>query len=280
MTTRQLSKPLSLQTFGPAVACACVHIVADMALRNQAWFLTNRMLMLALALPLSQCSLCAIWAATSRVNLYVRFAVPFVATIACWFVLTHFLPWGIDRDSSAGWVVTMAVQSVVIVATVDLYQRVQASLSKRKGNSSFADRPNALSFDLRTMMMWTTIIALSFGFVQFGRIAYSWSGGAIARWEYIMAMPAIGLFNALVALLWLWVITAGCWKWRSIRFSMAATLIGVASYALPYLLGWLTIRGIIEARDGYLLGVAQSIYLLASFAIFAIAASYSTQNVG
>ena len=64
------------------------------------------------------------------------------------------------------------------------------------------DQTNPFTFDLRALMLWTTVIALGFGFVQFGRAQWRWTA-AVADWEFLGVMPMIGVFNALLGLLWL-----------------------------------------------------------------------------
>ena len=47
-------------------ACAGIHLAGDFLLMRKAWFLEFNELLIAMALPLSQCSLIAIWAASSE----------------------------------------------------------------------------------------------------------------------------------------------------------------------------------------------------------------------
>jgi hypothetical protein len=200
----------------PAVAiavCAGLHILVDWVLTSQAWILSDGLLVATLALPLSQCSLCAIWAATSRRSLYLRFAAPVASTIACWYILTYCLPWGMDGSASAGWAVTLAAQTLVIVAAVGVYRRLCRRASPDAETEIEAGSLNVFAFDLRTLMLWTTVIGIGFGFIQFGRVEWSWSA-SVAQWEFIRAMPVLGLFNASVALLWLWALATGHWKSR------------------------------------------------------------------
>jgi hypothetical protein len=242
-------------------------------LTSQAWILSDGLLVATLALPLSQCSLCAIWAATSRRSLYLRFAAPVASTIACWYILTYCLPWGMDGSASAGWAVMLSSQTLAIVAAVGVYRRVvrHASPDADAEVEAGAGTLNIFAFDLRTLMLWTTVIGIGFGFIQFGRVEWSWSA-AVAQWEYFRAMPVIGLFNASVALLWLWALATGHWKSRCAKAVAAALLIGLAGYALPPLLSWITGHNAIKENNGLVLGIAESLLVIVSLAGVLVAA--------
>lgn len=258
----------------PTVAiavCAGIHILADWILISQPWFLADEFLVATLALPISQCSLGAIWAATSRSSPYLRFAVPVVSVIACWFVVIHCSVTGTDERGSAGWAIALATQTLAIVVAIEVYRRIVHRGSTIASEDRGFGVPNVFAFDLRTLMLWTTVFGVGFGFVQFGRVEWSWSA-AVAQWRYFRAMPVIGLFNTAVALLWLWATWHGQWRWRPVKVVAAALLVGVSGYALAPLLAWITGFTTISTKEGLVLLSAQSVYLVASLAVVAIVA--------
>lgn len=245
--------------------CAGIHVLADWLLMRQPWILSDSQLVATLALPIGQCSLCAIWAATGTSSLYLRFAVAVIVTIACWMVLTYCLPWGLADSASAGWAITIGTQTLVIVTAIIAYRRLVGRTDLRAGQHAEQPIPSAFAFDLRTLMLWTTVAAITLGFIQFGRTEWRWST-AVARWDYFRAMPVIGLFNAGLALLWLWAIAIGSIPIRFAKVGAAALLVGIAGSGLPALLKWITGQPAIGDNDGLVLATAQSALLAVSIA--------------
>jgi hypothetical protein len=268
MTTEVFTRPWGRGELGALCVCGSIHISADLALMNQPWILSDQLEVAVLALPLSQCSLCAMWAATSRINPYVRFAVAFVGAVACWRVLTQILPF--DASASAGWAAALAVQTLAIVTAIGLYHRVMNLAARRGTDGNRAKLSNVLAFDLRTLMLWTTVIGCGFGFIQYGRVQWHWTP-TIVDWEYIEAMPMMGVFNACLGLLWLWALSLGKWQWRTAKILIVVWLSGSTSYVLPSILAWICGSDVIGVHDGLVLGAAQSLYLVTTLAVVLIA---------
>ena len=142
--------------------------------------------------------------------LVLRFAVPALVAVFCWYVLSQILPWGIGEPASAAWAIAIMVQIIAVVVAIRLYRLFVAVIARRTPESNTAGR-SQLSFDLATLMLWSTVIACGFGFMQFGRDKLNW-GANVANWECLHAMPVIAIFNAMLAVLWLWSLTFGDWR--------------------------------------------------------------------
>jgi hypothetical protein len=270
MTTEVFTRPWGRGELGALCVCGSIHISADLALMNQPWVLSDQLVVLALALPISQCSLCAMWAATSRISPYVRFAVAFVGAVVCWYAIAQILPWGIGDPASAGWAAALALQTFAIVTAIELYHRAMNLAARRGTDGGRVKLGNLLAFDLRTLMLWTTVIGCGFGFIQFGRVEWRWTL-AIADWELMKAMPVLGVFNACLGLMWLWALALGSWQWRTAKTFIVVLLGGSTSYVLPSILAWICGKTVIDVYDGLLLTTAQSLYLVASLAVVLIA---------
>lgn len=253
--------------------CVGFFVVADLLLISRAWFLEDEQLLVAMAVPLSQCSLATLWAARSRADPYLRFAAPLIVAIASWYVLTRILPWGIGEPASAAWALAIAIQTIAIVLMVNLYDRGCDLLTRRvsdgEGSTSKSKRA-PLAFDLRTLMLWTTVIAVAFGFAQYLRGRWQWTS-SIADWEFFEAMPIVGLFNALVAVLWLWALALGSWQKRIIRAVAVLMLIGVLGLLMSSAVEWITGTAAIEARDCLLLAGSQSVFVAGAIGLIMIA---------
>jgi hypothetical protein len=247
-------------------ACAGIHLSGDFLLIRKAWFFETNDLLIAMALPLSQCSLVAIWAASSRAILALRFAVPGLVAIFCWYVLSQILPWGIGEPASAAWAIAVMIQIIAIVILIRLYRLIGDVMARRSPDSSTAGGPSQLSFDLATLMLWLTVSACGFGFMQFGRDKLGWDA-SVANWECLHAMPVIAIFNAVLAALWLWSLTLGCWQWRVAKAVLTAVVIACSCSLLSRLVGWIAGNCSLEHDETRILLTAQSLLLIGTLTI-------------
>jgi len=261
------------------IVCIGLFTVADAFLVSRAWFLEDKRLLVAMAVPLSQCSLAAIWASCSRGDLSLRFVVPLVATIVSWFVLTRILPWGIGEPASAGWALAIAIQTLSIVLMIELDKRGRRLLGSR--SASEGTRRNSSgppwTFELRTLMLWTTVIAVGFGFIHLARARWRWTE-TVADWEFMNAMPIIGVFNALVAVVWLWVFAAGNWRQRSIKAATALILVGLGGSLMSAAVTWSSSASELDYSDGLTLLVSQSVFVAIPIGLITIAAGQPTSD--
>ena len=273
MTSKPVVNPWRRKLPWPVAICVGLFMVADLLLIGGPWFLDHKRLVIAMAVPISQCSLAAVWAATSRASLYLRFAVPLLATIGSWYVLTRILPWGTGEPASASWTIVFATQTLAIVLTVNLYERVRNLRQQRvwRDGSEASDSVSPLAFDLRTLMLWTTVIAFAFGFIQFARAKWQWTF-SIADWEFWQAMPVIGVFDAALALCWLWALTSASWRRRIAKIFAVMLLVVLLGCSLPPVVAWVVGVKAMETSESLVFTAAQSILIAGSLAFVAFAA--------
>ncbi len=277
MTTESVANPWQRNVLSPLAIGVGSFMVADVLLISRPWFLENEQLLVAMAVPVSQCSLAALWAASSRASLYSRFAAPLIGTIASWYVLTRILPWGIGEPASAAWALSLAIQTLAIVLIVNLYDRGCRFLARRGSRDDVdASKSNRapFAFDLRTLMLWTTAIALLLGFVQYARAEWQWTSN-VADWVFIEAMPIIGLFNAFVGVLWLWALASGSWQKRSTKAAVVTLLIGVLGFLMSSAVDWATGTNAVDVHDCLVLLVAQSVFVASGIGLVMIAVGHS-----
>jgi hypothetical protein len=250
---------------GRVQICIGLFVVADLLLIRNAWFLAGDRLLVALALPLSQCSLVALWAACSRASPYLRFAAPPLAAVTSWYVLTQILPWGIGDPVSAAWAIALVVQMLAIIIAVQLGKH-RTDLNERQAADESGASPSPLSFNIRTLMLWTTVIAVGFGFVQFGQSQWQWTAD-VAKSDFIKAIPIIGLFNAILAILWLWALAAGCWQWRSAKIGIVLLLVGLLGFSLSQVIGSIAGMTGFSVHETFVMAAAQSVLLAGSLVV-------------
>ena len=245
-----------------------IHLGTDLLLINRALFLDQGRLLLIAAVPLSQVSLASLWAVKSESHPYLRFTALPLVVVGCWYVLSRVLPWGINEPASAAWMIALVVQTLTILIACKLYQLASDLVRRRRTGVNSRDHLG-LTFQLRTLVLWTTIIAMGFGFIQYGRTHWGWTARA-ADSEFLTAMPLIGLLNACLAVLWLWALATGNWKKRTGKIVLAVCLIAVLGASVSQLIGWLTQFLDIGVDDTLVLAAAQSLLIAGSIAVVLI----------
>ncbi len=202
------------------------------------------------------------WAVSSRSSSYLRFAVPSLVLIGSWYVLTQLASWGMGEPASAGWALALAVQMLVIVAVMVPYRYVQ---NVRNADQAQGDRTNQRypTYNLLTLILWGTVVACGLTFVRFGRSQWGWSV-SVVEWEFFKAMPLEGLYNALFALLWLWVFATGGWARTLVKAGIASSLIVSLAVSQPYVIGLLAGAQPLTPRDFLILAGGHSGLLVVS----------------
>ena len=248
------------------VVIVAVHVALDLALSRYSWFWNQPMLMVALAMPLSQTALLTMWAAVVSNSPVLRFAVPAFGTVSCWYLLSLILPWGQGEEATAAWAIALVVQVATIFVAVGCHRLSRALLLPRKSELGDMRRMQPFTFGLRTVMLWTTVVGLGFGFIQFGRQSWQWTAG-VFQWELLGAVPIIGVTNGLVAVLWLWALSTGGLASQTAKI-MNVVLIASGLAALQcYATEWITGTLVINLYESLILVAAQSVILWASLVL-------------
>ncbi|MGI9469982.1 MAG: hypothetical protein ACR2NZ_00530 [Rubripirellula sp.] len=276
MNASRVSQRRATKVSWGAVVCIAYYVIVTLLLINNALFLEEELSWIAMAIPISQCSLVAVWAVTAKRSIALRFAGTILNTILCWYTLSNLLFWGIGDSASAAWAIALLTQVLMIVGVLHI-----SSVTRRATSSEVTEKrfqPQAyVSFDLRTLMLWTTTFAIGFSFVQFGRIRWGWTGN-IANWPHVEAMPLIGLFNAALGIAWLWASQSRNWKSRGLRWPITAVAAAGLSLALPRLIATVTGSYSLTTTASTLIAVVQSIHLLIGFSLATNPRSSSTNG--
>ncbi len=242
-----------------------VHLALDLALVGGKWHFSQPALMIALAIPLSQLALLAIWAAVAESRTWVRFTLPTGGILACWFLLSLILPWGRGEAASAGWAIALVVQ---VITTLVLIEYCIACCSARQALQTVegSERRSNPRFSISTLILWTTVLGIGFGFMQFGQRDWQWTA-AVFQWKNMSAMPIIGMTNGMVAALWLWTFAIYGMAKRGVRIiaalALTAGLAGLQYYVTNGLTGTSAIR--LDTSFGVL--AVQSILISVSLAL-------------
>ena len=147
----------------------------------------------------------------------------------------------------------------VVIAT-ELCQAV----GRRGRPEARHSKPQHFRFGLQTLILWTTVIAVGFGFIHYGQTHWSWTTST--DWRFVTAIALIGQFNAGIALLWSWALAVGHWRWRVLKIVIVAVLVGSLATALPIVIGLFTFN--VEIDINMLLwAAAQSLLLVATLAV-------------
>lgn len=243
-----------------------VHLALDLTLIGRSWFWSQPILMIALAIPLSQLALLTVWAAVVSSNSLLRFVVPILGIAACWFFLSRILPWGTGEAASAGWAIVLVVQVITVFVAVGCFRQIRYLRPADEKNPEGKSNPSQIRFGMSTIMLWTTAVGLGFGFIQFGQRYWQWTAG-IFEWELLGAMPIIGITNGLVAALWLWAFATGGLARRGVRIATSLVLIGGLALLECYSTKWATGTSVLNLDGFFIVLAAQSVMISLSLAI-------------
>ena len=192
--------------------CAAIHFMADFSFTQSAWLPDGDSVFSVMAIPISQCSLIAIWAATSRRPLIVRSVVPVFMGIALWFLVAHVVTWNLGSPMARSWAIAFATHIIVAASVITMYRRW---LARQRNEAA------PFSFDLNFLFVSTTTAALVLCFFQYGRINWGWSEET-TEWDEWLSVPMLGVLSGLVASLWLWPFEIRGFRRRFYRLAVSA----------------------------------------------------------
>ena len=219
-----MTKPTSQSTQNWLMLCIAIHLVIDFMAVRDVWQPDGTPFLLK-AIPLAQCSLVAIWAATSRSHLLVRFFIPPCVTLAIWYLMAIIVTWDLTGGPARSWLIALVIQVILIALACNVYRRWMV----RKTNKQ------AFSFDLRLLFIWMTVLACIFAFFQYGRLTWGW-GTARSAWIHGIDVPIIGAINALLACICVWPFAHPPLKPRLARLAAALPMLAVSCGLQRYVL--------------------------------------------
>ena len=236
-----------------------VHVFLGFLVSTRAWYLEEDWAFLTLvSIPCAQCSLVAVWVATSRVPDYLSFPVMVVGGFACWYELSTLISWGAAGTSAMLWLVLLGYQTLFVLSWVTAVRW----LFQRRANGN----RKRFSFRLRTLHLWTAVVAIALMFFNYGKTNWGWSHEWMRSGVHTTIL-LFALFNSAVACAW-----ATVWKEERMRPVLGRILVAVFAIVVAC---WLTSRAVDQfgvalganALLGfYITAVAQSVILGATFA--------------
>lgn len=243
-----------------------VHVALDVTLTSRSWFWSQPVLMVALAIPLSQLGLLAIWAAVVSSNPLLRFGLPILGIAACWFLMSRILPWGTGEAASAGWAIALVVQVLTVLVAVECFRLIRNHRPVEEKILEGTTNVSQIRFGMSTLMLWITSVAIGLGFLQFGQHYWQWTAG-IFQWKLLWAMPIIGITNGLVAVLWLWALACGEQTTRGAKNATSAVATGGLAFLCSYSSTWVTGTSVLKLDDSFIVLIAQSLMISLSLVI-------------
>jgi hypothetical protein len=115
-------------------------------------------------------------------------------------------------------------------------------------------------------MLWTTVVGLAFGFIQFGIRYWHWTD-AVFQWEYLAAMPIIGVINGLVAAMCLWAFANGGLARLFARLLTAVVVAGGLAVLQCYSTEWIAGVTVMTMKASFIVVAAQSFFISVSLAV-------------
>ncbi len=182
-----------------------VHVLVDLVLLALPWQFTHGVLMFVVAWPMSQNALITTWAITSSRSAYHwRYLAVVAGASWTWFVCVVVMPdvavmprVSAYSEISAAWAVVYATQSITIVVGVMTYRTLLRWLRRRIAGTV---EPTRLQFGVGCLLVWTALIAVTFGCGRAGFLQFGWNR-EVVHWPFFVLMPGIGFCNAVCALM-------------------------------------------------------------------------------
>ncbi|HBE71024.1 MAG TPA: hypothetical protein DDW52_22995 [Planctomycetaceae bacterium] len=188
-----------------------IHLAAILALHCCGGILSDATMILLLAIPFSQLSLVAIWAATVVKNPAARCVIPMFGISVIWMLIRRIMPWGVGEAASVGWAVALCTQAATVIAAVLCYK---INCSKRlyppidlQNDDPVESLAEQRVFGIGTLLVVTTASAVVVSFVRIGQRYWQWTPEML-QWELMGAMPIIGMASGLLAAVWLWALVS------------------------------------------------------------------------
>lgn len=228
---------------------ATICVLVDLYMIQKLVIVDDDLKMIVFGGLLGQCSLSAIWSATTTRAL-LRFVVPPIVIAACWYACVRIFLWVPGESASPAWATALIAQSITIILLTKAYQ----ALFQNREHGSHR------SFDIRTLMMWTMVVAATLGFAKYGATQGFWQPNS--GWSYLRAVPIIGFFDGLLAVIWLWTFMRSTIKWRLARYVVAIVCTAVIARAMSSLANWTTGADALSAEESVRLIATQVVVIV------------------
>jgi hypothetical protein len=164
------------------------------------------------AVPVSQATLLALWAALSRVRSYVRIPLAIAGLAGVWFVESRSLDWTSDDWRSAAHAGMFAVQATLVFAVAQCAGRWTGRPLRHEGGSPAKMR---FQFTLGALLAWAVAIGVLLGLGKAALAGSGWTRDVVSGQLFRHGL-VIGVYNASYGLLIAWAVLVRRrrWAWR------------------------------------------------------------------
>lgn len=237
-----------------------IHLFLGIMVSTRAWVLQDDWVFMTLAsLPMAQCSIVAIWAATSAAPDYLRFTIGMCAVFACWHELSTLI--ASTGTTAMFWVVLLVYQTFFVLL---------AMLATGWARRTFAGRsqhaPKQFSFRIRTLNLWTAVVAITLTLLNFGHTHWSWDTSWMRSGVHV-TVALVALLNSIVACVWNFVWHAKGVRKRLARGGVALLVLASVCWVADMVVTrWGVTIGSDSLFDLQLVTMIQSIILCVTFA--------------
>jgi hypothetical protein len=209
-----------------------VHAALDVVLIVYPWNLNRLWMLAALAIPIGQNGLVALWAATHRSPSYVRCAGFSLALVATGYVALRVMTFDLSNEDAAAWGISFAVQSIVTVVML-LLMRIGSLLSVGSGDAPRA--AETTRFSLATLLLWMAALTVPLVLLRLGITQFGWTT-RVFGFEYSPHLAVIGGFNGVFGVVVSMSLTVRGPAW--LRLAGGCLVVAALAAAEPYLLTW------------------------------------------
>ena len=178
-------------------------------------------------LALAQVSLLALWGAAAPEPGWLRLPAAAGGIFAVWYSLSVYFLHDVSVPSAAGYFLMFAIQGPLVVVGIGLARVLRFAFRRwRAPGSVEGSRP--LRYGLRTLMLWTTVLAVLLGLGRAWLMHLGWLDKP-PRADDLLAFGFLGGYNALYALL----VAATLWRrgYWPLRALVGLSLAGIAGWS-------------------------------------------------
>ncbi|MCO8122014.1 hypothetical protein NHH03_09720 [Stieleria sp. TO1_6] len=217
--------------------CLTLHLVAYLLVTCPTWFLTSGTRDILMMLPVAQCALIAIWAATSSAHNALRFAGAIAVGVAAWISLSRISVMGFSATGSAWAGVLLSVQLISTLFAVYTIKCLGIGVPLQKDENNATESPERFSFRLQTLILWTVVFAMVFAILRITQGHWGWMSAPQTQ-KLWLPIVIIGFSEMLIPTALYYSLAPHNWTRRGLRFFVAIPLALVALLGINRCLEW------------------------------------------
>ncbi len=213
----------------------------------------------AIAWPMAQGCLLAIWAAIGRTRFSLRLPLALAGTIVAWFALLG-VTWS-DAEEAAGYAVLLAVQllAILLLSGGGRLLRRQFRLWRSEWTETDA---RTTQFSLRQLLLLTALVAIILGSGKAACGWLGWNSNLPGLGRICVICSVLAICNSMYALLALAFIAVKVpWPMRILLFLLLVASVGGLACSMHFFFQWpLGYQGRLSVSFCLMLAASQVIY--------------------